>query len=141
MGTSAPSHPAPTRAAVVLLAFCVLAWSVATLHLGWLGLDFVPKHATLLRGVGVAEMPLYARVVHVLRWLPLVMLGVPVVGLVFFPVARRLMRLTWPPTTIVRALTVIALLGTTVTVAASFATVYSVHSVYQRLALEAFEKR
>jgi hypothetical protein len=146
--TSAASPPsAPTRAAVVLFAFGMLAWWVATLHFGWLGLAYVPKHTALLRGLGVQQMPLYARLVSVvvpdvLRWAPLVWVGAPIVGLAFFPVVRRLMRLTWwPPARTVQAMTVLALLGTAVTVIASFATVHSVHSVYQRLALEAFGKR
>jgi hypothetical protein len=142
----APDTSAPDRADLSLLAFAGLAWIVAALHFGWLGLHYVPRHAAILHGFGVAELPFFARLVYVtphhpLRGLPLAILAAPFLGLVLFPVAMRLTRLTWwSPQRNVRTLAVLLLLGASATVLASFAAVHSMHSVYQRLALESLEK-
>lgn len=129
------------RADVLLLGFAAFAWFGAAAHLAWLGLRFIPTHAALFERIGVAT-PLYLRLVHLApheatRWLPVAILAAPFVGLVLTPLAIRLSpRSWWSGLTIVRALTLVALAGTSVTVLASFAVVQVTQAVYDRVVME-----
>lgn len=138
-----PTPPAApvSRMSLALLAFAILAWAVAAFHLAWLGLHFVPKQAAILRGLGV-PMPFLVRMLHVvpnqtMRGTPIVVLAAPFVVLVCAAAARRVAgRPAWPLAKLVRALTALALATATLAVLASFATVWSIQSVYQRQASE-----
>jgi hypothetical protein len=130
----------PAGADLAVLSFGVLAWLVATAHLFWLGLDFVPTQTAILARIGV-ELPPYVQLVHVtphrlILSLPFAFLAVPLVGLLLLWAAVRRRGLRWRSVTVVRAITVLALAATSATVLASFAVVHATLRVFERIVME-----
>ena len=127
---------APARAGLAVLAFAVLAWLVATAHFLWLGREFVPTQGTILARVGV-ELPLYARLVqgnpHRVVSLPFVLLTGSLLCLLLLWVSVRRRGLRWRSAAVVRALVVLSLASTSVTVLGSFAVVQSTLAAYDRV--------
>jgi hypothetical protein len=122
------------RNELLLLAFALSAWAVATAHLMVLLWRFVPTQAAVFAGMGATPTPGFRLAVgastFMVRWLPWMVLAaqivIPVVaaaaGLAAwrFGVSRR---------TMLRACVVIALAGASYAVLASFGIVHSAQSV------------
>lgn len=135
-----PDPDGPSRAELALLTFALLAWTAATAHFFWLGLDFLPTLAVLFARVGV-ELPPYLRLVHaeprrVMLSLPFAFLAGSFAGALLLWIAMRRRGLRWRSAAAVQALAVLALVATSATVLASFAVVHVTQAVYQRLATE-----
>jgi hypothetical protein len=136
----------PEPVDVLLLAFASVAWIVSVAHFAWLGLRFIPTQTAFLGRIDVT-VPLYLRLVDLTaredRWLPLVVLAAPLVGLVLVPIGIRLMsRRRWQTHAAVRGVAVMALAGTSVTVLLSFAVIQVTQAVYDRVVMEPrFQRR
>ncbi|MET0552713.1 MAG: hypothetical protein ABW221_06730 [Vicinamibacteria bacterium] len=114
----------------LLLAFALVAWAVATVHLMVLLWRFVPTQSALFAGMG-ATPPMGLRIAiaasnWMVRLLPFAVLASPfVLGGVAVAGGLIAWRLDLSTRAVLRAVVVVALAGLSVTVLASFGIVHS----------------